>query len=72
MRVRWIGCSQVKNAYRIFIRKLKGKTLLGRSSHRWDKNIKTEYESTGSDKEYSNMVYSCKHCNLLLGNKLVS
>jgi hypothetical protein len=37
---RYVSCmSEIKNAYKILIRKLKGNRPLGRSRHRWEDNI---------------------------------
>jgi hypothetical protein len=38
---------EVRNAYKIFIRKSEGKRPLGRSRHRWEDNIRMNHRKTG-------------------------
>jgi hypothetical protein len=50
-RVRWVGhvahIREVRNAYKMLVRKPKGKRPLGRSRHRWEDNIRMDLMEIG-------------------------
>ena len=52
-RLRWAGhvarIEQSRNAYRVLVRKPKGKRPLGRPRHRWEDNIEMDLREVGCD-----------------------
>jgi transcription termination factor 2 len=52
-RMRWAGhvarMEETRNAYRILVRKPKGKRPLGRPKHRWVDDIKMDFREIGWD-----------------------
>jgi hypothetical protein len=52
-RTRWVRhvahMGQMKNAYKILVRKPEGKRLLKRPRHRWEDNIRTDLKEIGCE-----------------------
>jgi len=49
--MRWVGCvvrmGERRGIYRVWVEKPKGKRPLGRPRHRWEDNIKMDFQELG-------------------------
>jgi hypothetical protein len=67
-RIRWVGhvahVEERRGAYRVLVRKPKGRRPLGRCRHRWEDNIKMDLQDVGWGMDWIDLLIN-------IGDKLL-